>query len=156
MKTIREFDYDLFKIEDDHYIRVKRTGEVVKVSIEVFRLLRNENMKQYRENKGRPVYKLEESRYHLLDRKVNISLESLPDNSNEIIKAIDDVEGQVICNIILSEFYNTLTNNQKDVLNNCMLSGISIREFARIKCINQSSVNETVQTIRIKMKKYLD
>ncbi len=59
IKTPKEFDYDLFKDEKDNFmIRIKNTGEVTQVSIEVFRSLRNEAMRIYRK-----IYLLSEKLY---------------------------------------------------------------------------------------------
>lgn len=152
MKTIKDFDYDLYKDGDRCFIRVKRTQEVCEVSDEVFKLLRNEHMQQYRNNKGIPVYELKDSKYHLVERKQALSLDN-----NDIESCwgqIDGMEDEALINVAMKEFYNTLTEKQKDVLKNCMLSEMSIREFSRRKGVHKSTVDEIVRTIRLKYKKY--
>ena len=52
MKTLKEFDYDLWAEEKDgqkrYYVRVKSTREVTEVSIEVMRILANDEKKMRR------------------------------------------------------------------------------------------------------------
>ena len=47
MKTLKEFDYDLWAIEENgrkrYFARIKATGEETEVSLEVMRLLLNQD-----------------------------------------------------------------------------------------------------------------
>lgn len=153
MKTIKEFDYDLFKVERDHYIRIKRTGEVEKVSEEVFKLLRNEHMKAYRGLDGLPIYRLSEGKYRLQNKKKELSIDAL--GIEKSFNLTGEMEDSIINDIELEKFYYTLTEKQKDVLKNCLLNEISVREFAKIKGVHKSTVDEVVRGIRDKYRKYL-
>jgi len=53
MKSLKEFDYDIWTKEENGnkrcFARIKSTGEITEISIEVMRLLRNEEKKLRRE-----------------------------------------------------------------------------------------------------------
>lgn len=53
MKTLHEFDYDLWAIEDNgkkrYFARIKATGEETEISLKVMRLLLNQEKQMRRE-----------------------------------------------------------------------------------------------------------
>ena len=149
MKTLKEFDYDLWAEEKDgqkrYYVRVKSTREVTEVSIEVMRILANDEKKMRKKKKKE------------LSLGKHFSLDYMwENNANEIcIGGIYDVVDEVHTEIMKQEFLKLLTNFQKEVYLRCMLGNMRCTEFAREKGIDSSTVYESRDTVRKKIKKFL-
>ena len=148
MKTLKEFDYDLWATEEGsakrYWVRVKLTGEVSEVSQEVMTLLWNEEKRMRREylqantQGGTPL-----------------SYDAVPiDESSIWLMDPTNTEDNILFNLYLKEFRLLLTPVQLSVLDDCLLAGVSIREYAKLNDRNHKSIQETVEAIRNKYKKY--
>ena len=148
MKTLKEFDYDLWATEDGstkrYWVRVKLTGEVSEVSQEVMTLLWNE------EKRMRRGY-LQAN----IQGGTPLSYDAVPiDESSIWLMDPTNTEDNILFNLYLKEFRSLLTPVQLCVLDDCLLAGVSIREYAKLNDRNHKSIQETVEAIRNKYKKY--
>ncbi|WP_249030226.1 hypothetical protein [Tannockella kyphosi] len=160
MKTPKEFDYDLWKDETGRgFIRVKRTGEVCEVNDDTFRVLRNEAMAIYRNNKGVPVYGVENGKSVVVRYTTNLAL--YIEEGNEDIGAdwnIDktDLENEILTKLLIEDFCELLTDKQLDVLEQCLKKGMLPAEYAKEKGISKRAVGYTIEGIEKKAKKFFD
>lgn len=158
MKTPKEFDYDLWKDEAGKYfIRVKRTGEVCEVNDNTFRVLRNEAMAIYRKQKGVPVYGKRNGKSVVVGYTSNLSLyidEGNEDVGTDWIIDKTNHESEIITKLLIEDFCRLLTNKQLDVLEKCLIGGMSNVQYAKENGINESAVRKTISLIRKKFKKF--
>lgn len=155
MKTPKEFDYDLWKDEAGNYfIRVKRTGEICEVNKDTFRILHTEAMRMYRNQKGTPVYGVNNGKIVLIGYTTNLSLDFLDAEEMESAWSSDggQAEEDAIMDIVMKEFCKLLTEKQLDVFKECVIEGMSYIEFAKRNSISESAVRKTVSFIRKKAK----
>lgn len=149
MFKLKEFDYDLWTTQEGgtkHYwARVKATGEVAEISVEIMRCLRAEEKRIYRE--------IEASR----KRGAMLSLEFLYDEEKD--GWLSD------CGIGASEMENTLTEEalrrlltpaQLSVFNECLIGGKSQSAYAAEHGVTKQSVFDTITLIRKKAKNYFE
>ncbi|MFI3238873.1 MAG: hypothetical protein R3Y47_12750 [Lachnospiraceae bacterium] len=158
MKTPKEFDYDLWKNEVGRsFIRIKRTGEVCEVNDETFRVLRNEAMAIYRKNKGVPVYGVENGKSVIVRYTTNLSL-YIDENNEDIgvdwIMDKKDLESETLTKLLIEDFSKILTDKQLEIFENCLLNKTSAREFAKVKGVHKSTVDEAIKSIRKKFEKF--
>lgn len=146
MKTLKDFDYDLWTSTENgkekYWVRIKRTGEVCEVDITTMRELRKCE-KQMR----RTINKQSEADICVL------SLDYLPEESKENmswVKDTYDLEDEVYCKTIKEIIYSVLTEKQKEVFRNCILENKSLREYAKEKGLSYSTIRETRDAIRKK------
>lgn len=151
MKTLKEFDYDLWATEENgkkrYFARVKATHEETEISLEVMRLLLSQEKQMRRE------YERQQNSGTIL------SLDTVYDSGDLgepewLVDKTQDVENESVMSIVQDEFYKDLTPRQKDIFNMCMVNEIPIRKYAREHGISHVSVLETVEAIRKKYKKY--
>ena len=151
MKTLKEFDYDLWAIEENgkkrYFARVKATGEETEISIEVMRLLLSQEKQMRRE------YARQKNDGTIL------SLDAICDSGdkNEASWMVDkgmDIESEVLMAAVEDEFSQLLTPHQSEVFKNCMIARRPVREYAREHGISHVSLLETIEAIRKKYKKY--
>ena len=147
MYKSKEFDYDLWTTQEGgikrYWARVKATGEVAEISIEIMRCLRTEEKRIYRE--------IETSQ----QRGSMLSLEFLYDEEKE--GWLSD------CGIGASEMENTLTEEafrqlltpaQLSVFDECLIRGESQKAYAAAHGVTFQMVNKHIHAIRKKAKKY--
>lgn len=147
MYKSKEFDYDLWTTQEGgikrYWARVKATGEVAEISIEIMRCLRTEEKRIYRE--------IETSQ----QRGSMLSLEFLYDEEKE--GWLSD------CGIGASEMENTLTEEafrqlltpaQLSVFDECLIRGESQKAYAAAHGVTFQMVNKHIHAIRKKAKKF--
>lgn len=151
MKTLKEFDYDLWAIEENghkrYFARVKATGEETEIDITVMRLLLSQEKQMRRE------YEKRQTVGTVLSLDTVFSSEEL-DTSAWLIDKNQDIETEFLVKSIQDEFMKNLTPNQAKIFRACMVDKVPIREYARRNGLDFSSVRETVTAIRKKFKKY--
>lgn len=147
MYKSKEFDYDLWTTREGsttHYwARVKATGEVAEISIEIMRCLRAEEKRIYRE--------IETSR----KRGTMLSLEFLYDEEKDGWLTDYGVGASEMESILTEEaFRQLLTPAQLSVFNECLIEGKSLTAYAAIHSISVPMVNKHIHAIRKKAKKF--
>lgn len=155
MKTPIEFDYDLWTTEDGKFmVRVKATGESCEVDRNTMRLLRCEEKRLRRSQKGAPV-----AGCNTDEKKSVLSLDYVSvEDAEEMIPAwLDDhsnIAGDVETKAMEQEFRSTLTDVQRDIYIACILGGQSYKHYAAQKGVSYQSVQQAVMLIRKKAKKF--
>ena len=147
MFTLKEFDYDLWTTQEGgtkHYwARVKATGEVAEISIEVMRFLRAEEKRIYRE--------IEASR----KRGPMLSLEFLYDEEKDGWLTDYGIGASEMENTLTEEaFRQLLTPAQLSVFDECLIGGESQTAYAAIHGVSVPMVSQHIQAIRKKAKKF--
>ncbi len=147
MFTTKEFDYDLWTTQEGgtkHYwARVKATGEVSEISIEVMRCLRAEEKRIYREIKAYQKRGAMLSLEFLYDEEKEGWLTDYGTGAGEMEKALTE-----------EAFRQLLTPAQLSVFNECLIGGKSQTAYAAIHSISVPMVNKHIQAIRKKAKKF--
>ncbi len=147
-KTPVEFDYDLWTTEDGKcMVRVKITGEVTEVDREVMRILRLEE-KQMR--RGFTSSDPDDAKPQTI-----LSLDVVNEEDVEgpawLIDPHDYIQESATKRWIIA-FRKTLTANQREVFDEVILGGMSVRKFAKLKGCNHKSVLETKNAVCKKIK----
>lgn len=149
MKTLKEFDYDLWTTEDSqgkHYwTKVKVIGEAIEVSHEVMKFLRSEEKKMRRE--------IEEEAER---GGADLSLDTLPvnDEGEFWIKDPANLEEDVLECLRLEEFRQLLTPPQLSIFDECLCGHTSQVEYAIAHGIRKQSVLDSIKLIQKKAKKF--
>lgn len=151
MKTLKEFDYDLWATEENgqkrYFARVKATHEETEISLEVMRLLLSQEKQMRREyEKHRDIGKA-------------LSLDAIHDDGTMDESAwLLDLRQSIDCNLLwedlISDFCKMLTENQISVLNECLIGGKSQTAYAADYGISVAMVSKQIRAIREKAKKY--
>lgn len=155
-KTPKGFDYALWR--DDKrvpYARILSTGEVLTVSEEVFRFLRAEEKRYSRYILKNTIEEKDENGEVISTSSVLLSIDFVTDSADDGgVWLIDknNVEEAVGVKILIEEFKAILSENQCDVLENCILKGLSNREYARNKGVSEMAIRKTISKIREKAK----
>ena len=151
MKTLREFDYDLWATEENgrkrYFARVKATGEESEISIEVMRFLLSQEKKLRREYAKQKIY----GRILSLDA---ICHGGEMDEAAWMQDTQQDIESNVLWADIKKDFCTMLTDNQLSVFNECLIGGESQTAYAAMHGISAPMVNKQIRAIREKAKKY--
>lgn len=147
MYKSKEFDYDLWTTQEGgakrYWARVKATGEVAEISIEIMRCLRTEEKRIYRE--------IEASQ----KCGAMLSLEFLHDEEKEGWLSDCGVGASEMENTLTEEaFRKLLTPAQLSVFNECLIEGKSQTAYAAIHGISVPVVNKHIHAIRKKAKKF--
>ena len=151
MKTLREFDYDLWAIESNgkkrYFARIKATGEETEISLKVMRLLLNQEKQMRREFAKK--------------KKIGtvLSLDAICDEGDVDESAwLQDtrqiIDADILWKDIKNDFSKRLTDKQLSIFNECLIEGISQTAYAAVHDISISMVNKQIRTIREKAKKY--
>ena len=152
MKTLKEFDYDLWAINDNgrkrFYVRIKETGEETEVSQDVMRYLMSQ------EKQMRRAYLKQQDEGELLSLNTLIYDMDISD-SRWFADNTQTVETDIIFEEMAVDFADTLTPLQRSVFYECMLSGKKFVDYASEHDINPRYVAATVKLIRKKAKKFL-
>lgn len=155
-KTPIEFDYDLWTTEDGKcMVRVKSTGEVTEVDREVLRTLRGEEKRLRRSKHGVPVYSSTGDDMDAESTILSLSFVSAGDDM-EPAWLEDPVrfEEQIATDMMEQDFIKILTDKQLDVYKECLIGGMSLRAFARLRGIDIRAVHDTKTVIQKKFEKF--
>ena len=154
-KTPIEFDYDLWTTEDGKcMVRVKRTGEVSEVDREVMKVLRAEE-KKLRRSYGADSTSEDEDGEKYSDSV--LSLDALPDDDVKSSAWLADPKNyadEAIADILLEDFKRTLSPLHQSVFENCMMNGMTVREYAAMFEISKSYASKIEKAVREKIKNF--
>lgn len=158
MKTIKDFDYDLFKDKNGKcYIRIKRTKEVCEVSLETFNLLNAEAVKAYRKDRGIPIYDVHNGKRTIVGYARSLSIDCCEQETESAwISDHGSAETEMMDRIRMNEFFQLLTDRQYEVLQRCLIGGMSYASFSREKGVSETAIQKTVKQIRKKAKNFFD
>ena len=151
MKTLREFDYDLWATEENgkkrYFARVKATGEETEISLEVMRLLLNQEKQMRREFAKK--------------KKIGtvLSLDAICDSgevdeSSWLLDSQQSIEVDLLWEDLKDDFGKMLTDNQLSIFNECIIDGKSVIEYATQHGVTRQGVYDAIKLIRKKAKKY--
>ena len=153
MKTLREFDYDLWATEENgkkrYFARVKATGEETEISLKVMRLLLSQEKQMRREYAKRKNF------------GTVLSLEAICDEEDVgeaswLLDAEQKIETDILMEDLKDDFCKTLTDNQLSIFNECLINGKSQVAYAAEHGVTKQSVFDTITLIRKKAKKYFE
>ena len=151
MKTLKEFDYDLWTTNEDgkkrYFARVKKTGEVTEISLEVRRYLMSLEKQMRREG-------MQKGFGTIMSMDAMICDDDMCD-SIWLLDKTQDAEDDIIFEEMAAEFADTLTPLQRSVFYECMLGGKKLVEYASEHDMNPRCVAAAVKLIRKKAKKIL-
>ncbi len=156
MKTPKDFDYDIWKDDDGHYfIRVKRTGEVTRVSEEIVREMWREIHRMERHRKNTTI--LDEdgnphARILSLDdnRVTNSNLLSIQNEPWLVSK--ENAFERIELEMLEQDFLKTLTENQRRVYHLRFKMGLTVSECAKRIGTNKANIDKHILRIRKKAK----
>ena len=150
MKTLKEFDYDLWAIEENgrkrYFARIKATGEETEVGLEVMRLLLRQEKQMRRE------YAKQQAIGPVL------SLDAIRDGRSMDTAWLLDVRQRIDSEVLTAEltdaFCKTLTGSQRSIFRECLIEGKSQSAYAAEHGISVPMVNKQIRAIRGKAKIY--
>ena len=151
MKTLKEFDYDLWTTEEDsvkHYwVRVKATSEVSEVSHEVMKFLRNEEKQMRRE-----IESTEER------GGSDLSYDTVPADDEDSIWLRDpnSMEDNILAEAQLEELRSSLTPAQLSVFEECVVGGKSHTAYAKEYGLSIPLITKRLAFIRKKAKYFFE
>ena len=149
MKTLKEFDYDLWTTEDGaekkYWARVKRTGEVTEISHEVMMFLRSEEKRMRRELHEQRIWSSK-----------TLHLSTMPlDGIGESWLADPSSMEDAVCNkCLIEDFRNTLSPKQRIFFDEWLCYGLSQSEFAAKYGISRSCACKYKKIIVKKAKRF--
>lgn len=153
MKTLKEFDYDLWAIEENgrkrYFARIKATGEETEVSLEVMRLLLSQ------EKQMRRAYAKQQNIGPIL------SLDAICDGGsmNESAWMLDtrhSIDSEVLAAELRNAFCEKLTESQRSIFVECLIEGKSQTAYAAEHGLTRQSVHDAITLIRKKAKIYFE
>ena len=151
MKTLKEFDYDLWAIEENgrkrYFARIKATGEETEVSLEVMRLLLSQEKQMRRE------YAKQQTIGPVL------SLDAIRDGGSMDESAWmrdmrQRIDSEVLTTELTDAFCKTLTDSQRSIFTECLIEGKSQSAYAAEHGMTRQSVHDAIALIRKKAKIY--
>jgi hypothetical protein len=151
MKTLKEFDYDLWAIEENgrkrYFARIKATGEEAEVSLEVMRLLLSQEKQMRRE------YAKQQTIGPVL------SLDAIRDGGSMdeaawLLDTRQRIDSEVVTAELTDTFCKTLTDSQRSIFRECLIEGKSQTAYAAEHGISVPMVNKQIRAIRGKAKIY--
>jgi hypothetical protein len=151
MKTLKEFDYDLWAIEENgrkrYFARIKATGEEAEVSLEVMRLLLRQEKQMRRE------YAKQQTIGPVL------SLDAIRDGGSMdeaawLLDVRQRIDSEVLTAELTDTFCKTLTDSQRSIFTECLIEGKSQTAYAAEHGISVPMVNKQIRAIRGKAKIY--
>ena len=151
MKTLKEFDYDLWAIEENgrkrYFARIKATGEETEVSLEVMRLLLRQEKQMRREYAKQqtigPVLSLDAIRD-----------DGSMDESAWLLDTRQRIDSEVLTAELADAFCKTLTDSQRSIFRECLIEEKSQTAYAAEHGISVPMVNKQIRAIRGKAKIY--
>jgi len=151
MKKLKEFDYDLWAIEENgrkrYFARIKATGEEAEVSLEVMRLLLSQEKQMRRE------YAKQQTIGPVL------SLDAIRDGGSMdeaawLLDTRQRIDSEVLTAELTDAFCKTLTDSQRSIFRECLIEGKSQTAYAAEHGISVPMVNKQIRAIRGKAKIY--
>ena len=153
-KTPVEFDYDLWTTEDGKcMVRVKLTGEVTEVDRKVMKILRAEEKKLRRSFTGEASEDGEDGVDTILSLDY-VSYEGGEDMDPAWLEDKSRMEDEVMMDMMIKEFAQSLTPKQLDVFQRCLLGGLSLREYSREKGISNQAISDINKAVQKKFKNF--
>ena len=156
MKTPKDFDYDIWKDDDGHYfIRVKRTGEITRVSEEVVRELW---MELYRMDKYRKDTTItdadgsQHSRLFSLDDSWAANPELRPTKNEPWLLSKENSFEDIELELLERDFLKMLTEKQRRVYHLRFVMGLTVSECAKRIGTNKANIDKHILRIRKKAK----
>ena len=151
MKTLKEFDYDLWAIKENrrkrYFARIKATGEETEVSLEVMRLLLSQEKQMRREYAKQqtigPVLSLDAIRDG-----------GSMDESAWLLDVRQRIDSEVLTAELTDAFCKMLTDSQRSIFQECLIEGKSQTAYAAEHSISVPMVNKQIRAIRGKAKIY--
>jgi len=151
MKTLKEFDYDLWAIEENgrkrYFARIKATGEETEVSLEVMRLLLSQEKQMRRE------YAKQQTIGPILSLDAIRDGGSM-DESAWLLDTRQRIDSEVLTAELTDAFCKTLTDSQRSIFRECLIEGKSQTAYAAEHGISVPMVNKQIRAIRGKAKIY--
>lgn len=151
MKTLKEFDYDLWAIEENgrkrYFARIKATGEETEVSLEVMRLLLRQEKQMRRE------YAKQQTIGPVLSLDAIHDGGSM-DESAWLLDTRQRIDSEVLTAELADAFCKTLTDSQRSIFTECLIEGKSQSAYAAEHGISVPMVNKQIRAIRGKAKIY--
>ena len=151
MKTLKEFDYDLWAIEENgrkrYFARIKATGEETEVSLEEMRLLLRQEKQMRREYaKQQPLGPV-------------LSLDAIRDGGSMdesawLLDTRQHIDSEVLTAELTDAFCKMLTDSQRSIFTECLIEGKSQTAYAAEHGISVPMVNKQIRAIRGKAKIY--
>ena len=122
MKTLKEFDYDLWAIEENgrkrYFARIKATGEETEVSLEVMRLLLRQEKQMRRE------YAKQQTLGPVLSLDAIRDGGSM-DESAWLLDTRQHIDSEVLTAELTDAFCKMLTDSQRSIFTECLIEGKS-------------------------------
>lgn len=157
-KTPKGFDYALWRDENRvPYARILSTGEVTSVSEELFRFLRVEEKRYIRNILKNTIEEKDENGDVVSTSSVLLSIDFVADSADDGgVWLIDknNTEEAIGVKLLIEDFEKLLSERQIAVFKNCMLDGLSFKEYADIIGVDKTSVRDAVNAIRKKAKNF--
>ena len=151
MKTLKEFDYDLWAIEENgrkrYFARIKATGEETEVSLEVMRLLLSQEKQMRRE------YAKQQTIGSVLSFDAIRDGGSM-DEAAWLLDTRQRIDSEVLTAELTDTFCKTLTDSQRSIFRECLIEGKSQTAYAAEHGISVPMVNKQIRAIRGKSKIY--
>jgi hypothetical protein len=151
MKTLKEFDYDLWAIEENgrkrYFARIKATGEETEVSLEVMRLLLRQEKQMRRE------YAKQQTLGPVLSLDAIRDGGSM-DESAWLLDTRQHIDSEVLTAELTDAFCKMLTDSQRSIFTECLIEGKSQTAYAAEHGISVPMVNKQIRAIRGKAKIY--
>ena len=149
MKTLKEFDYDLWAIEENgrkrYFARIKATGEETEVSLEVMRLLLSQEKQMRRE------YAKQQTIGPVLSLAAIRDGGSM-DESAWLLDTRQRIDSEVLTAELTDAFCKMLTDSQRSIFTECLIEGKSQTAYAAEHGISVPMVNKQIRAIRGKAK----
>ncbi len=164
---IKEFDYFLWKNANGQaYAKIKSTKEVIELTDDVFRFLRAEEKRMYRyivkntlkepmKNKDEIKDSNDTEKKEMSEKNITslLSLDVVSTDEKQSEKWLTDktsIEENIISNIMLEDFYKSLTDRETVIVKECLINGVSNNELARKLNINEGTIRYQIKKIKNK------
>lgn len=162
MLNLKEFDYILWKDSEGRcFVKVKFTDEVSEVNEQVFRTLRNEEKRLYREIELNESLKSEDADETIKDKakvmfpvSYDIMVENDEESQSSWLASQRNFEEELIASDLEEKFVGTLTEIQKEVFFNVLIGGEKEYVYADRKGVTEAAIRNTIKQIRKKAKKF--
>ena len=147
----RSFDYQIWKSEDGAYfVRIRRTGQITRISDEVCRYLRREEKREIRTDATR----LGRSRGRLLSLDTPVSGREHSVSLSDVLPDPDNVIEEAEIRMDVERFEASLPPGQRKAFHAIYLDGCIPARYAASRGIRRQTVYEIMDTIDKKAKKY--
>lgn len=131
-------------------VRVKITGEVTEVSREIMRLLRAEEKRIRRD-------RISKSSYSDVQYRSVLYLDDMPeedDVKDTWLADKSDFTDDIMVAFLKEEFISTLTTRQKEVFDECIITGVTLSDYAKTHGVSVARVSKIIADIQKKAKNF--